>query len=194
MVIHLTSTVFNGRTAKLGHVSTFQKHHLLRNQTVDAALVLISCTSETWVGKGYCMPYMPSASLGFVHLYDLSRFFWIQTQFKPLSFGDLPCHLHTLEFCAETWATPLSGSNRFRFQILAVPIFKSNQRKVRNGSNMGGLKSYPRTIRFHPGFSLGFEAGDAEMRWCIIFFAGLAVPKFGRFQALSSRPTEMGKR
>ena len=93
--------------------------------------------------------------------------------------------LHTLEFCAENWATPLSGSNRFRFQILADPIFKSNQRKVRNGSNMGALKSYPRTIRFYPGFSLGFEAGDAEMRWCVIFFAGLAVPKFGRFQALS---------
>ena len=75
--------------------------------------------------------------------------------------------------------------NRFRFQILAVPIFESSQRKVRNGSNMGGLKSYPRTIRFDPGFSLGFEAGDAEMRWCVIFFAGLAVPKFGRLQALS---------
>ena len=37
-------------------------------------------------------------------------FFWIQTSFKPLSFGYLPCHLHTLEFCAENWATPLSGS------------------------------------------------------------------------------------
>ena len=69
MVIYLT--VFNGRTAKLGHVSKFQKHYLLRNQTVDDTLVLNSCTCVTWIGKGYCLP---SASLGCVHLYDFSRY------------------------------------------------------------------------------------------------------------------------